>query len=236
MHLSKYHVTQELIFAIYTKYPTEDGKEKGEKNPPLSPFLNWLYHHMHLLIILPSYWGNGPPKGLPYRYPTLQPIKEPLNFLLQFKTQDIGVVTMGTRCRTPHCVKPSLKHISLNFEVVPADFYEWLFFQDAETSLLSWSANCGMVRIWYGIWSAWKRPRALVRFAATAERTAQEGGQLGAAGCPLCPRSSSGEGHRARTAFPPVAITNITHAPTLSAKCFHEAAALWTYLKASWRA
>jgi len=40
MHLSKYHVTQELIFAIYTKYPTEDGKEKGEKNPPLSPFLN----------------------------------------------------------------------------------------------------------------------------------------------------------------------------------------------------
>lgn len=50
---------------------------------------------------------------------------------------------MGTLCRTPHYVKSSLKYISLNLEVVPADLYEWLF-PDAEPSLLSLFASCGL--------------------------------------------------------------------------------------------
>lgn len=118
------------------------GKKRVKKTP-LPHFLTWLYHRVHLLIVLPSYGDNRPQKELLYRYPILQLSKKPLSYLLQFKTQDIGALSMGTLCRTPHCVKPPLKYISLNLEAVPADLRAW-FFPGTEPSLLSLFASCGL--------------------------------------------------------------------------------------------
>lgn len=51
-------------------------------------------------------------------------LTKPLNFLLQFKTQVVGVLAKGTPMWTPHYVKPSLKYVSLNSEVDSAHVHE----------------------------------------------------------------------------------------------------------------
>lgn len=210
------------LSVIYTKYPTEQGKEKGEKTP-LPHFLTWLYRHVHLLIVLSSYWGTRPQKELWYQYPTLQLIKKLLNFLRPCKTQAIGVLTIGSLCRTPCSVKPSLKYISLNLEVVPADLYKRPF-PDAEPSLLFLFASRGPPGSSHG-------PSApLLVVQSELPRKVGAAGVCRVSSVPE--KSGSGEGHGARTASPLVVIANISRPPTLSAKCFHEAVALWTSRRA----
>lgn len=77
---------------------------------------------MHISLLFCFLIEIIPQNELMYKYPTLQLTKKPLNLLLQFKTQDTGMVTKGIPCRTPHSAKPALKYVSLNLEVVPADF------------------------------------------------------------------------------------------------------------------
>lgn len=198
------------------------GKKKVKKKP-LPQFLTWLYRHVHLLIVLSSYRDNRPQKELQYQYPTLQLIKKLLNFLCPCKTQAIGVLTTGSLCRTPCSVKPSLKYISLNLEVIPADLYKWLF-PDAEPSLLALFASRGLPGSSHG-------PSALLLLVLS-----ELPGKVGAAGvCRVSSvpeRSSSGEGHGERTASLLMVIANISHSLTLAAKRFHEAVALWTSRRA----